>query len=814
MTALSRKVFRDLGREKGRSVLVVAAMAMGIAAFVAVLASYAILTRALNVGYLATNPASATFRLDAVDDRLLAAVRRNPDVAEAEARRAVRGRIHGPAGWRNLVLFVVDDYRNIRVSTLTPEAGAWPPGPGEILLERDAFGVAGARIGDTVVVRTEHGAGVPMRVAGRVHDVGQAQARMENLVYGYATRDTLAALGEERFLDQMKVLVATGRRNPAHIARVAAEIRREIEGLGGVVRSVDIPTPGEHPHAAIMGMLMLAMAAFGLFALGLSGVLVVNLMAAVMTAQVRAVGIMKAIGGTRLAIASIYLRQAALLGGAAVAAGVPAGVLGSRILSRSMAVFLNFDIPSFSIPAWIYLLVAAVGILVPVAAASWPVLRGSAVPVRAALDDFGVSRAAFGVSEFDRRLANVGGLARPLLLSIRNGFRRRGRTALTIGTFAAAGVFFMAALNVRGSLIRTLDGLFEGRKFDLSVHLASLSPGEAVDRAVRRTPGIRRAEPWIIVEGTLGSGGSVGASGAAGPHSGGGSRMHGGGDGATAADRFTLVALPPETRLLAWRIVQGRGLAAGETGTMVANESLAAKDPRVRVGAVVTFRTGPAETAWRIVGIAREPLSPAVGYVPKSFFDGFHPGLTNDLRLALEGADSRSIDRVKDALESNLAAEGVRVAASGSKAESRFGLDQHMRMIYVFLVVVSCLLGGVGALGVATTMSLSVIERRREIAVMRATGATPPAVAAILVGEGVCLGVLGWAGAVAAAWPVGRGVGNALGTLLLHTPLDFRFDGRGPGIGLAVSLGLGAAASLVPALRAGRRPIREGLEYE
>ena len=814
MTALSRKVFRDLVREKGRSVLVIAAMAMGIAAFVAVLASYAILTRALNAGYLATNPASATLRLNAVDGRLLAAVRANPEIAAAEARRSVRGRIQGPAGWRNLVLFVVEDYRNIRVSTIAPEGGAWPPGPGEILLERDALPVAGARIGDTVVVRTEHGAGTPLLVAGRVHDVGQAQARMENLVYGYATLDTLVRLGEERFLDQLKIVVAEKWLDAEHIGRVVARVRRQVEDLGGVVSRVEIPPPGEHPHAAIMGMLMLAMAAFGLFALGLSGVLVVNLMAAVMTTQVRAVGIMKAIGGTRAAIASIYLRQAALLGGAAVAAGLPVGVLGSRILSRSMAVFLNFDIPSFSIPAWVCLLVVAVGILVPVAAASWPVLQGSAVSVRAALDDFGVSRTAFGVSEFDRRLANVGGLARPLLLSIRNGFRRRGRTALTIGTFAAAGVFFMAALNVRGSLIRTLDRLFEGRKFDLSVHLANLSPGDAVDRAVRRTPGIRRSEQWIVLEGTLGSGGSAAASGPAGLHPGGGVRLHGGSDATTNADRFTLVALPPDTRLLAWRIVRGRGLAAGETGTMVANESLAAKDPRVRVGATVAFRTGPAETAWRIVGIAREPLSPAVGYVPKSSFDGFHPGMTNDLRLALDGTDPRSIDRVKDALESNLAAEDVRVAGSGSKAESRFGFDQHMRMIYVFLVVVSCLLGGVGALGLTTTMSLNVIERRREIAVLRAIGAAPAALAAILVGEGVCLGLLGWAGAVAAAWPIGRGVGDALGSVLFKSGLDFRFDGRGPAIGLAVAVLAGAVASLVPAVRAGRRPIREGLEYE
>jgi putative ABC transport system permease protein len=841
MTASSRKVLRDLGREKGRSALVVAAMGIGIAAFVAVLASYSILTRALNEGYAATNPASATLRMDSVDDRILAAVRADPEVSAAEARRAVRGRIHGPAGWRALALFVVEDFRNIRVSALSPEAGAWPPGPGEILLERDAFGVAGARIGDTATVRTEHGSATPLRIAGRVHDVGQAQARMENMVYGYATLDTLALLGEERFFDQLKIVVARRSGDAEHIESVVAGVRRKVEALGGVVRSIEVPVPGEHPHAAIMGMLLLAMAAFGLFAVVLSGVLVVNLMTAVMTAQVRAVGIMKAIGGTRAGIASIYLRQAALLGGAAMAVGVPAGIVGSRVLSRSMAVFLNLDIPSFSIPAWIFLVVGAVGFLVPVAAASWPVLKGSAVPVREALDDFGVSRTAFGESEFDRRLARVGGIARPLLLSIRNGFRRRGRTVLTVGTFAAAGVFFMAALNVRGSMIRTLDRLFEGRKYDLTVRLAGMSDETAVARAVGETPGVALDEEWISVEAAIprakapGSGGGPDTRSAGDPgmhgeapegrgaaiHGGRGAAMHGGGGstqsggGVTnAADRFALIALAPRTRLMALRIVRGRSLEEGETETMVANEALASRDHRVRVGATVTFRTGPSETSWRIVGIAREPLSPAAAYVPKAFFDAFHPGMTNDVRVTARRSDGATIDRVKEALESNLAREGVRVAASGSKAESRFGFDQHMRMIYVFLVVVSCLLGGVGALGLMTTMSLNVIERRREIAVLRAIGATPSAISGMLVAEGACLGALGWGAAVLAAWPIGRALAGALGASLFRSPIDFRFDVRGPAIALTVALLAGALASLLPAVRACRRPIREGLEYE
>src|SRR6185436_12114246 len=103
----------------------------------------------------------------------------------------------GPAEWRNLQLFVVEDFANIRVSKLVPEQGAWPPAPGELLIERDALQVARARIGDSVRIKTANGGERTLRVSGSVHDVGQAQARMEQIVYGYIARDTLVELGEQ-----------------------------------------------------------------------------------------------------------------------------------------------------------------------------------------------------------------------------------------------------------------------------------------------------------------------------------------------------------------------------------------------------------------------------------------------------------------------------------------------------------------------------------------------------------------------------------------------------------------------------------------
>ena len=779
MTTLWKKAIRDFWQERARTVLVVLAIALGISAFAAVMSSYAILTRELDLGYLATNPASAVLRVDSMDNDLVKAILQNPEVSDAEPRRTISGQIKaGPVQWRNLVLFVVEDYGNIRVSKLVPEHGAWPPANGEILIERDAFQVVNANIGDAVTVKTANGVEQPLVISGSVHDVGQAQARMENIVYGYINLATLVQLGEEPRFDRLNILVAQNRFDEDHIRRVATDVEQLIKSRGHKVWRIEIPEPGKHPHSDLTGILLLAMSSFGLFVLVLSGILVINLLTAMMASQVRQIGVMKAIGGTRRQVARIYFAQALFLGIAAVIVSIPLGILGSRALCRYMAMFLNFDINSFAVPVWVYLLVALIGIVAPLIAAAYPVWRGTATPVRVALSDFGLSQANFGAGAFDRVLARIGGTFSLIAFAIRNSFRRRARLVLTLLTLTAAGLFFLSALNVRASMVNTLDHMFAARKSDLTVSFVNPYDFEKLQKAVSNTPGVSRAEGWFTTEASIGE------------------------------RRFGVVALPPNTRLLDFNIIEGRKLTPEDTDAIVVNNALAGREPKMRVGETVVLRIGTEEKAWRVVGITREAFSPSgVGYVPLT-------GMVNSLRLALDNTDPDAISALKTELDRNLEAQGVRARSSSTKGESRFAFDQHMVMIYVFLIVMSAIVGGVGGLGLMTTMSLNVLERRREMGVMRALGATPRIVWLMIVAEGVVIGLLSWTIAALLAWPISKAVGDFFVKVMFHSRLDFTFEPLGLMIWLLVSIGLSAVASFLPAWRASRVTVREALAYE
>jgi putative ABC transport system permease protein len=447
-----------------------------------------------------------------------------------------------------------------------------------------------------------------------------------------------------------------------------------------------------------------------------------------------------------------------------------------------MAVFLNFDIDSFAVPFWVYLLVAIVGIAAPLIAAAYPVWKGSGAPVRVALADFGLTQTTFGTSRFDRALARTGGVFRPLLFAIRNSFRRRARLALTLVTLAAGGLFFLTALNVRASMINTIDRMFAPRKFDLTVTLRELYDNVKLQTAVTNTPGIKRAEAWLTTEASIGS------------------------------DRFNIVALPAGSQLLKPEIMEGRNLSEGDSDAIVINQALAGEFRQMRVGQAVTLRIGGVEKEWRVVGLAREAFSPPTGYVPLESMP--QPQLVNSLRLALDQTDEDSLDTVKASLDRSLEQQGMRARSSSTTSQTRFVFDEHMVMIYAFFIVMAVIVGAVGGLGLMTTMSLNVLERRREMGVLRAIGATPRIVWVMVIAEGLVIGVLSWVIAAVLAWPVSKVVGDTFVRALFRGGLDFSFEFSGLVIWLLVSIALSAVASFVPAWRASRTTVREALAYE
>ena len=118
--------------------------------------------------------------------------------------------------------------------------------------------------------------------------------------------------------------------------------------------------------------------------------------------------------------------------------------------------------------------------------------------------------------------------------------------------------------------------------------------------------------------------------------------------------------------------------------------------------------------------------------------------------------------------------------------------------------------GGVGLSGVLT---LNVLERRRDIGVMRAIGASTWRVVRLYVGEGMLLGWLSWMIALPLSIPLAYFVATQALSFALTQQLAYRFTPAGALVWLVVITLLAIFASLLPARSAARVSVRESLSY-
>src|SRR6266699_254244 len=95
------------------------------------------------------------------------------------------------------------------------------------------------------------------------------------------------------------------------------------------------------------------------------------------------------------------------------------------------------------------------------------------------------------------------------------------------------------------------------------------------------------------------------------------------------------------------------------------------------------------------------------------------------------------------------------------------------QIIYILLDVVAIIVAVVGAIGLSNTLAMSVLERRREIGILRSMGATGRKVAQVFWTEGTALGIFSWILAMILGFPVAYGFVLMQGNLLAPVPFAF-----------------------------------------
>jgi putative ABC transport system permease protein len=181
--------------------------------------------------------------------------------------------------------------------------------------------------------------------------------------------------------------------------------------------------------------------------------------------------------------------------------------------------------------------------------------------------------------------------------------------------------------------------------------------------------------------------------------------------------------------------------------------------------------------------------------------------VTND--QSLEGQEKFST-----ALDEYLRARGFHVSSIQTGAETREQSAQMVNILIVFLLTMALLTAVVGSIGLTGTMGMNVLERTREIGVMRAIGAVDFAIMKSVVFEGVFIGLISWSAALLVSFPISFLLLKIISEAMINAPIPLAFTLDGFLIWLGVVLALSVFASILPARSAARLTIREVLAYE
>ncbi|MFO7679716.1 MAG: FtsX-like permease family protein [Chloroflexota bacterium] len=790
------KVLRDLWGNKVRTILVVLSIAVGVFSIGMIIGTQVMMDTDLTAGYLARNPASALLYPGAFDEDLLHGIRRMDEVSEVDARRSLQMRIQiGPDEWKPMNVEAIADFEEMKLNVLAPAGGAWPPPHRTILLERASLPMTNAQIGDTITVETADGQIKELVISGLAHDMNKPPAAFVGSPFAYISMDTLHWLGFETYFDELQIQVEGDRMDEAHIRAVANAVEDKVEKNGNNVYWTWIPEPGKHPaNEAVQPMLMI-LGVLGILSLFASCFLVINIINGLLAQHTQQIGIMKAVGATRGQIVQMYMVTVLFFGILSLFVAIPLGALAAYGLTSFLANLINFDVLGFRIPPQALVVELAVGILVPLLAAAYPVFRGSGITVREALSEMGLGQGKFGGSRLDRALnwfTQALSFSRPMRISFRNTIRRKARLIFTLFTLTLGGAIFVGIMSVQSSLLATLDDALNYFAYEVSMSFDRSYRIEVLQREAMKVDDVASADSWV--ENTA-------------------RRIRPNGD---EGPNVSVLGTLAETDLINPTMINGRWLLPDDTNAVVLNTLYLKEETDIQVGDMLTLDIEGKKREWEVVGIVKGVMTGSIAYVNRPFLARELNDVSQASGLQIIAANDSPAAQKALALrlKEHFETAGFQVGGTQTVADLRENIEYQFNIIVVFLAVMAVLIALVGGLGLMGTMSINVMERTREIGVMRAVGASDGSVMRIVLVEGIFVGIISWVLGALLAYPMGKLLSDAVGIAFMEAPLTYSFSTNGAIGWLLAVLVIAAIASLLPAWNASRLSVRETLAYE
>ncbi len=804
------KVLTDLWGNVSRSALVVASIAVGLFAIGVIATIDVIDSHDMRLSYQAIHAANITLQTSLVTDDLIHHVSHFPGVSQAEGVRTLSLRVQNAKGqWQTLSVKAFKAMDRLPINQLRLVEGRWPQ-EGEIVLGINRRVELNAGVGDRLRIELPDGTSRTLRLVGLVQDQttgstgsgGYFNAPLQSYIHP----DTLTQL-QQAASDQfngLSITVTGSGSDLAAMQRLSDQISHDLKLNGVDVTSSKVTSSFDHPNGALTEAISGILVILALLSVFLSSFLVTNTLQALLKQQTQQIGIMKSIGARRMQIAGVYLALILAFGLLAFIVAVPLAYGVAYRVVEFLATKLNFVLQGRHLEPGVIGLQGALAVFIPLLAAWQPIWDGTKISVIEALTG------SHPASPHKKQSASnkpppaprPAGSARssrfdlPQIIAVRNTFRQKARLLMTLVTLALGGAIFMSTFNVSASVNQYINQIRRYFNADVNVSLRRPYPVAEITGVLTAVPGVGYVEAWtgttssmVLADGLLG-------------------------------ERIAISAPPADSRIIQPVVMAGRWIKPGDRRALVLSDSFLLHYPTLVVGSPLRLKINNQDTDWVVVGFFQlaGKMSGYVAYANFDYLAGLLDSASSATNYQIVGRqgnlDAAGQEQLKNAVEAALNAKGIRVAnLSTGKADST-STSGGLTTLTDFLLFMAILIALVGSIGLTGTMSMNVMERTREIGILRAVGASDRTLMGIVLSEGLTIGGLSYLLGAALSFPITRILGNSVIWAIFGTSANLVYTLNGFGLWLVVVVGLSAVASLVPARSAAQLTIREVLSYE
>jgi len=368
----------------------------------------------------------------------------------------------------------------------------------------------------------------------------------------------------------------------------------------------------------------------------------------------------------------------------------------------------------------------------------------------------------------------------------RNALRQPARLALTLGLLAMAGTLATAAFNIKRAYEASIARMTQMWHHDVELRMAEPEP-TTLAASLAALSDVRAVEPWGFASAAFVEPGQI-------------ELVHTYPDQAHGS--FPVFGVPATTTLATLPLTAGRWLRADDGDAIVVSSTA-----KLALGAHMALSLDGLASTWTVVGIV-DVLPAAGGFVTaESFARATHTeGRARTFRVAIRANTAKVLAAIEAELDRNHAT----IETALTYATLRGAMDDHVMVIANAAFILAMIVALIGLFGLGVITSVNVLERTRELGVMKAVGATNGRILRLVLGEAAYIGFASWLITIALSVPLTAHIIALLGRQGFITGM-FKISIEALATSLAIAVLGSVLAAWLPARRAAYLTVREAV---